>query len=104
MTADDVKRELEDAWVGDAVLALFARDFVLRKRGRIDADAFARLVSNDFLGAFGRPAAVEAQIGRHWREHGLDKTFAWLEATLLPLHERQEANRLKRPLRTRQRR
>lgn len=89
----DIRLEREAAWVGDAVLALFARQFVLRERGNMDGEWFTLLTSNDFLSAVGNPTAVEAAIGRRYREHGLEAAFAWLEAELVPLFRKQVANK-----------
>jgi len=33
---EELRKEREAAWVGDAVLALFARQFVLRERDAMD--------------------------------------------------------------------
>lgn len=90
-------REL--AWLGDAVLALWARTW-LREQGRgADQDAFSRMTSNQFLSAFGQPDAVEAWIGERYLEAGFEAICAELEAHLLPVYQRQEANgvNLKRP-------
>jgi hypothetical protein len=98
MTAppDPVRDEREHAWIGDAVLALFARQWVLRERGSMDGEWFTHLTSNDFLGCFGQPTRVEAGIGRLYREHGLEAAFAWIERELLPLFHRQMAGRVRR--------
>ncbi|MCU0780942.1 MAG: hypothetical protein MUF04_07555 [Akkermansiaceae bacterium] len=90
---DEIRQEREAAWVGDAVLALFARQFVLRERGNMDGEWFTLLTSNDFLSAVGNPTAVEAAIGRRYREDGLEAAFAWLEAELVPLFRKQLANK-----------
>ncbi len=90
---EEMKDERECAWVGDAVLALFARQFVLRERGVMDGEWFTRLTSNDFLSAFGNPTRVEASIGRLYLEGGLEPAFAWMEENLLPLFRKQVANR-----------
>lgn len=90
---DDLQREREAAWVGDAVLALFARQFVLRERDSMDGEWFTRLTSNDFLCAFGQPTRVEAGIGRIYQEQGLEAAFAWMEANLVPMFLKQVANR-----------
>lgn len=81
---DAIRREREDAWLGDAVLGLFAREFILARFGGMDAEIFAALTSNQFLSTIGRPTAVEAEIGRLYRDQGLPGAFAWLEAQLLP--------------------
>lgn len=88
-----MKEERECAWVGDAVLALFARQFVLRERGSMDGGWFTRLTSNDFLSAFGNPTRVEASIGRLYLDGGLGPAFAWMDENLLPLFRKQMANK-----------
>ena len=69
-TEDILRQEREAAWIGDAVLALFARQFVLRERCAMDGEWFTRLTSNEFLSAFGNPTRVEAGIGRIYQEGG----------------------------------
>lgn len=91
---DELKQEREEAWVGDAVLALYARQYVLRERGSMDGEWFTRLTSNDFLSAFGNPTRVEASIGRIYQKDGLPAAFAWMDETLLPLFRKQMANKL----------
>lgn len=86
---EDLRREREEAWVGDAVLALFARQYVLRERRTMDGEWFTRLTSNDFLSAFGNPTRVEASIGRAYQEGGLQAAFAWMDAHLVPLFQKQ---------------
>ncbi len=88
-----IKKERENAWVGDAVLALFARQFVLRERGTMDGEWFTLLTSNDFLSAFGNPTRVEASIGELYQKEGLQNAFAWMEAELLPHFRKRLANR-----------
>jgi hypothetical protein len=89
---------VEDAWIGDAVLALYARLKILREDGRVDGEKCKRLTSNQFLGTFGEPTRVEAKIGRVYASEGLEAAFRWIEGHLLPLFERQEENRKKRPV------
>jgi dsRNA-specific ribonuclease len=91
--ADDIRMEREAAWIGDAVLALFARQFVLRERATMDGEWFTRLTSNDFLSAFGNPTRVEASIGKLYQEGGLEAAFTWMEENLVPLFMKQAANR-----------
>ena len=91
--AEELRQEREAAWVGDAVLALFARQFVLQERKAMDGEWFTRLTSNDFLSAFGNPTRVEASIGRLYRADGLDAAFAWMEAELIPLFRKQIAKK-----------
>lgn len=95
MTARDeeLKSSREDAWIGDAVLALFARQFVLRERKSMDGEWFTRLTSNDFLSAFGNPTKVEAAIGKLYLEGGEQAAFTWMSENLVPLFRKQLANR-----------
>jgi dsRNA-specific ribonuclease len=90
---DEVRIEREKAWIGDAVLALFARSWVLEERGRMDGEWFTRLTSNEFLSTFGPPTEVEARIGAIYREEGLAAAFAWMETELLPKFRRLMAKR-----------
>ena len=90
-----------DAWIGDAVLSLYARSRILRDDGAIDAEKSHRLTSNHFLSAFGEPTAVEADIGRIYEQQGLDAAFAHIEALLLPAFEKREERRNQNPPRGR---
>ena len=89
---------VNEAWIGDAVLSLYARKKVLRETGRSDGEFFARLTSNQFLGCFGEPTKVEAEIGRVYEKAGLQQAFLWIEENLLPLFQRQEENRIRKNL------
>ena len=89
--ADDLRLEREAAWIGDAVLALFARQFVLRERKAMDGEWFTRLTSNDFLSAFGNPTRVEASIAKIYQDDGLQAAFDWMDANLIPLFRKQMA-------------
>ena len=91
--AEELRLIREAAWIGDAVLALFARQFVLRERNVMDGEWFTRLTSNDFLSAFGNPTRVEASIGRLYQADGLDAAFAWMDAELIPLFRKQVAKK-----------
>lgn len=82
-----------DAWIGDAVLSLFAREWILRDQERMDGDRLAAFTSNQFLSAFGNPTAVEAEIGRLYAAKGLAAAFAEIEARFLPLFLAQEKRR-----------
>jgi 23S rRNA maturation mini-RNase III len=90
---EEIRQDREAAWIGDAVLALFARQFVLRERNAMDGEWFTRLTSNDFLSAFGNPTRVEASIGKLYMEGGLDAAFAWMDAELIPLFRKQIAKK-----------
>jgi 23S rRNA maturation mini-RNase III len=90
---EEKKREL--AWVGDAVLALFAREWILKQRGlnsEARTEAFISMTSNGFLAHFGEPTAVEARIGLVYHTDGLSHAFALIENEFLPLWHKQRAN------------
>lgn len=90
---EELRAEREAAWIGDAVLALFARQYVLRERKSMDGEWFTRLTSNDFLSAFGNPTRVEASIGRLYLEQGMDAAFDWMNRELIPLFRKQLQNK-----------
>jgi dsRNA-specific ribonuclease len=83
----DRKRVLEEAWIGDAVLSLFARSRILRGDGVQDQEKFVRM---------GEASEVEAEIGRVYEKEGLEAAFEWIEKRLMPVFERQEEKRRKR--------
>lgn len=87
------RREQELAWIGDTVLDLFARSWILERTGSLDGAMQVRMTSNQFLACFGNPTSVEARIGTIYRDEGLDAAFAWIEAELVPLFEKQERKR-----------
>lgn len=96
MTRNEALRtEREAAWIGDAVLALYAREFVLRERGCMDGIWFTHLTSNEFLGCFGNPTSVEAVIGEIYRAEGLAAAHAYIEKEFLPLFRKQIARKMK---------
>jgi dsRNA-specific ribonuclease len=96
MQTDRRKTVLEDAWIGDAVLSLFARVRILRSEGKQDQEKFVRMTSNQFLAVLGEPSEVEASIGRVYEREGLEAAFRLIEQRLMPMFERQEENRRKR--------
>ncbi len=83
-------REREEAWVGDAVLALYVRKWILREHGELDGARFIRFTSNDFLRALGNPTTVEAEIGVIYQQYGLEAAFKHMEEKLLPVFLQQE--------------
>lgn len=86
---------LKDAWIGDAVLCLYARRKILREDRVTDGPKEERMTSNQFLSAWAEPSEVEAEIGRIYDCEGLEAAFQWIEARLMPMFARQEAKRLK---------
>jgi hypothetical protein len=93
LTAAEIESLRSEAWIGDAVLELYARTLVLEQSSRRDADTKVRLVRNAFLSHLGQPTRIEAEIGRRYREGGLLEAFAWIAQHLQPLFLKQEANR-----------
>lgn len=83
----------EKAWVGDAELSLFAREWILRDSALKSADrneAFIRMTSNKFLSSVGEPTAMEAEIGRIYEAEGLTAAFQHIEETFVPLFKKQQ--------------
>ncbi|MGF1484959.1 MAG: hypothetical protein ACFBZ8_11415 [Opitutales bacterium] len=93
---DEEKLLREKAWLGDAILALWARRWILDTQGRIDDPLYQSITSNQFLASQGRPVAVEAAIADIYERDGLEAAFAHLDANFLPLIEK----RLSRDLRS----
>jgi len=90
---DPILKQRQDAWIGDAVLELYVRSFVLRETGRVDAEMKTRFTCNQFLCCQGNPTAVEAQIGVIYQKDGMETAFAWIRDNLEPLFLKQEAKR-----------
>ena len=86
----------EQAWTGDAVLGLFAREWILREERKMDAEMFARMTSNHFLNCLGNPTQIEAKIGRIYEKEGLQKSFYYIERELVPLFLKQEKKRIRK--------
>ncbi|GHC39884.1 hypothetical protein AAFN60_08005 [Roseibacillus persicicus] len=86
MKVDEVAltKEREEAWIGDAVLALYVREWILARGEGLDGEAFIRFTSNDFLRLHGNPTSVEAEIGRVYQDNDLQAGFDWIETNLLP--------------------
>jgi dsRNA-specific ribonuclease len=87
------------AWVGDAVLALFAREWILGQKeiepgNRIEV--FTSLTSNQFLACIGEPTLVEARIGKVYSEDRLPAAFEFIQSEILPVFEKQRRNLVKR--------
>ena len=91
---EDVERE--EAWIGDAALALYVRLKILGEDGRLDGAKAVRMTSNEFLSGLGEPTSIEAEIGRAYAAGGLEAAFRHIEERLLPLFARQEEKRQRR--------
>ncbi len=84
---DNNPRIRAEAWVGDAILALYVREWILSFRGEIDGKLFIEFTSNNFLRLVGNATGVEAQIGRAFKSDGLEAAYAWIGRYLLPKME-----------------
>uniref|UniRef100_Q01NH2 Uncharacterized protein n=1 Tax=Solibacter usitatus (strain Ellin6076) TaxID=234267 RepID=Q01NH2_SOLUE len=91
-----IEQTLKEAWIGDAVLCLYARSKILMEDGLIESEKFERMTSNRFLGAIGEASEVEAEIGRIYQRDGLSAAFEWMDERLLPRFQKEERNRQKR--------
>lgn len=96
MRKADREQILKDAWIGDAVLTLYVRSKILREDGRTDGAKANRMTSNQFLSVLAEPSVTEAEIGRIFEREGLEGAYRWIEERLLPVFQKQEANREKR--------
>lgn len=84
------------AWIGDAVLALFAREWILQQEDiavKERAEVFIRMTSNHFLASIGQPTAMEAEIGVIYEREGLQAAFRFIEDKFLPLFIKQRKKR-----------
>ena len=77
------------AWVGDAVLALYVREWILSFKREIDGALFIEFTSNNFLRLTGNATGVEARIGRIYQDAGLAAANAWIEENLRPRMEQR---------------
>ena len=86
------------AWIGDAVLALFARQWILSQADIASdqrSEVFVRMTSNHFLSALGEPTAMEAEIGIVYERDGLQAGFDYIEKKFIPIFQKQRNNRRK---------
>ena len=89
----ETEREL--AWLGDAVLTLFARAYSLHEGLGMNPLTIAAMTSNQILSWFGNPTKVEAELGRIYADQGLPAAFTKIETDLLPLFLKQWKKREK---------
>ena len=93
MTQDPIKHLRELAWLGDAVLELYARRWILREHGRLDAEAKTRFTRNSFLNSLDNPTRLEAKIGEVYQAQGIEAAETWIREHVEPLFLKQEAKR-----------
>lgn len=80
----EISERRQKAWVGDAVLSLYARQWILREKGKMEGQTLTQMTSNDFLATIGNPTKVEAAVGIIYEREGLDSAFRWIEHEILP--------------------
>jgi 23S rRNA maturation mini-RNase III len=86
---DPIEKLRDEAWLGDAVLALYVRAHLLRLTDKEERHQLYQLfTSNQFLNSFGEPTRVEAQIGRLYLAQGLEAAFAHIENMMLEKFQR----------------
>ena len=91
----DETEKRSKAWIGDAVLALFARQWILQQSDIQAGDrveVFTGMTSNRFLACLGEPTGEEAKIGAIYEREGLERAFAYIEETILPVFKKQRRN------------
>ena len=91
MTEEDKRTK---AWVGDAVLALYAREWILQQKDiatKERSDIFIQMTSNQFLSSMGEPTAMEAEIGSVYKTDGLQAAFEHIETKFLPLFKKHRS-------------
>lgn len=82
------------AWIGDAVLALYARQWILEQKeisNQERANTFIKMTSNKFLSSLGEPTAMEAEIGVIYQKQGLQPAFDHIQSKFLPVFQKQQA-------------
>lgn len=93
LTPYEIGKLRDEAWIGDAVLELYARSWVLREKHVRDIDSKVAFTRNSFLNCFDQPTRVEAKIGVIYSEAGLEAAFAWIKEKIEPLFLKQQAKR-----------
>lgn len=86
----------DEAWIGDAVLSLYLRSLLLQNKiepAGLRTEVFKYFSSNAFLNSFGRPTAMEAEIGAIYQAEGIAGAFSFIEGKYLPVIRRQLQNR-----------
>lgn len=87
----------DSAWIGDAVLSLYLRRLLIENEiepASVRTEVFKYFSSNAFLNIFGRPTAMEAEIGDVYEQEGIKAAFHFIETKYLPVIKRQLSNRI----------
>ncbi len=89
----------EQAWIGDAILSLYAREWILQyvQSGSFRGELFARFTSNQFLSGLGEPTRIEAQIGKIYQDQGISAAFQHITHQILPLFVKQLKKQIRNP-------
>ena len=91
-------KQSSQAWIGDALLALYAREWILTQTHLAPSErskVFQRMTSNRFLATIGEPTAMEAEIGLVYHTDGLSAAFKFIESRFLARFLKQEKKRTK---------
>lgn len=76
------------AWIGDAILSLYARKWILDQssiHAKEREEVFQSMTTNAFLSHWGEPTKVESKIGKIFEEEGLEKAMHYIELNILPI-------------------
>ena len=84
ITPSETPEDRELAWLGDAALALVAREWILETRGGLDGEVHRLITSNKFLRSFGHPTKVEAELGALFKSEGIDGVRKRFRTKFLP--------------------
>ena len=94
MTPTETPEDRELAWIGDAVLGLVAREWILERGKGLDGEMHRLVTSNDFLRNFGHPTLVEAELGVLFQKDGLDAVRNRFREVIMPKLREVVGNRL----------
>jgi len=84
MQPSETPEDRELAWIGDAALAMVAREWILETSGTVDGTTHRQITSNRFLRSFGHPTKVEAELGRLYRREGLEAVRVRFRDAMVP--------------------
>lgn len=95
MTPTETPEDRELAWIGDAALGLVAREWILDRGKGLDGELHRVVTSNSFLRNFGHPTLVEAEMGRMFKDGGVDVVREHFHSVILPKLREKNGNLLK---------
>ena len=94
MTPTETPEDREQAWIGDAVLGLVAREWILDRGKGLDGELHRTVTSNEFLRNFGHPTLVEAEMGRTFKKGGVDAVREHFQSVIVPKLREKNGNLL----------